>query len=305
MAYARIKPTPSNPPQYFIQAMPLNTIEITLVVENETPSDLIAEHGFAAWIETGGECFLFDTGQGTALEHNARVLGIDLGQAASLILSHGHYDHTGSIPAFLVANAHAPVIFGKGATASRYSCHPEQAPRKIGIVPEVLQELNGLPAERRIEIDAPRYLRPGIGITGPVPRITPFEDTGGPFYLDANKARPDLINDDLSLWFETTEGLVILTGCCHSGLINTVSYIRRITGIERVHGIIGGLHLLNAGEERLQATRQFLAECRPDFLIPCHCTGAHVAERLQREFGERIVRPGRAGQKINAGMLGN
>ena len=278
--------------------MALNTIEITLVVENETPPDLIAEHGFAAWIETGGECFLFDTGQGTALEHNARALGIDLGQAATLILSHGHYDHTGGIPVFLAANAHAPVIFGKDAMTDRYSCHPEQAPRKIGIIPGVLQELKGLPAERRIEIDTPRYLRPGIGVTGPVPRITPFEDTGGPFYLDENRIQADLINDDLSLWFETTEGLVILTGCCHSGLINTVGYIRRITGIERVHGIIGGLHLLNSGEERLQATLQFLADCRPDFLIPCHCTGAHVAERLQREFGEGIVKPGWAGQRI-------
>ncbi len=295
--------TLSNLHPYLIQAMALNTIEITLVVENETPSDLIAEHGFAAWIETGGESFLFDTGQGTALEHNARVLGIDLSRATMLILSHGHYDHTGGIPAFLTTNTHAPVIFGKGAMTERYSCHPEQAPRKIGIVPEVLQELNGLPPDRRIEIDAPRYLRPGIGITGPVPRIDAFEDTGGPFYLDENRARPDLINDDLSLWFETTEGLVILTGCCHSGLINTVSYIRRISGIERVHGIIGGLHLLNAGEERLQATRQFLADCRPDFLTPCHCTGAHVAEQLQREFGEKMVKPGRAGQQIEVGTL--
>ena len=283
--------------------MPLNTIEITLVVENETPPDLIAEHGFAAWIETGGECFLFDTGQGTALEHNARALGINLGQAATLILSHGHYDHTGGIPAFLAANAHAPVIFGKGATACRYSCHPEQAPRQAGIVATVLQELDRLPPDRRIELDTPRYLRPGIGITGPVPRINAFEDTGGPFYLDENKVRPDLINDDLSLWFETTEGLVILTGCCHSGLINTVSHIRRNTGIERVHGIIGGLHLLSAGEERLQATLRFLADCHPDFLIPCHCPGAHVAERLQQELGEEMVRPGRAGQKIAIGVL--
>ena len=280
-----------------------NSINIILVVENETPSDLIAEHGFAAWIETGGDCFLFDTGQGKALEHNARFLGIDLGKAETLILSHGHYDHTGGIPAFLAANAHAPVVFGKSAMTDRYSCHPEQAPRKIGIVPEVLRELNGLPAARRIELDAHRYLRRGVGVTGPVPRINAFEDTGGPFYLDENKIQPDLINDDLSLWFETTEGLVILTGCCHSGLINTVSHIRRITGIERVHGIIGGLHLLNAGEERLQATRKFLADCRPDFLIPCHCTGAHIAEWLQQEFGGVTVRPGRAGQKIDAGIL--
>ena len=167
----------------------------------------------------------------------------------------------------------------------------------------VLRELDRLPPDQRIELDAPRYLRRGIGISGPIPRITAFEDTGGPFFLDERKIQPDLINDDLSLCFETTEGLVILTGCCHSGPINTVSHIRKISGIERVHGIIGGLHLLNAGEERLQATQQFLADCRPDFLIPCHCTGAHVAEQLQRDCSGVLVRPGRAGQKIGIGML--
>ena len=280
-----------------------DTIEITLIIENETPPELIAEHGFAAWIETGGECFLFDTGQSSVLEHNARALGVNLGRARALILSHGHYDHTGGIPSVLAANTSVPIIFGKGAGQCRFSCHPDQAPRQVGMAETVLRELNRLPPDQRIELDAPRYLRPGIGITGPIPRITAFEDTGGPFFLDEHKIQPDLINDDLSLWFETTEGLVILTGCCHSGLINTVSHIRKISGIERIHGIIGGLHLLNAGEERLQATQQFLADCRPDFLIPCHCTGAHVAEQLQREFGGAMVRPGRAGQKINAGLL--
>ena len=91
-------------------------LSIVLLVDNETPEGLIAEHGFAAWIESGDECFLFDTGQGAALEHNARTLGVDLGTAAALILSHGHYDHTGGIPTFLAANRQAPILYGKGAT---------------------------------------------------------------------------------------------------------------------------------------------------------------------------------------------
>ena len=280
-------------------------LSIVLLVDNETPEGLIAEHGFAAWIESGDECFLFDTGQGAALEHNARTLGVDLGTAAALILSHGHYDHTGGIPTFLAANRQAPILYGKGATQARFSCHPEQAPRAIGMTDAVLAELERLPVARRIELEGPRFLRPGIGITGPVPRITDFEDTGGPFFQDADRVVPDLIQDDLSLWFETTEGLVILTGCCHSGLVNTVSHIRSISGIERIHGIIGGLHLLNANDERLRATQQFLADCQPDFLIPCHCTGAHVAEQLQQRFGERVVAAGGAGKRIGIGTLRN
>lgn len=274
-------------------------MEIALIVDNETPPGLVAEHGFAAWIDTGDGRLLFDTGQGAALAPNAAALGIDLGEADALILSHGHYDHTGGIPAFLAANATAPVYSGKGAKTARFSCHPDQAPRAIGMAEAVCAALDTLPAARRIELDAPYRLRPGIGITGPIPRLCAFEDTGGPFFLDTGKTRSDLIGDDLSMWFETARGLVILSGCCHSGLVNTVNHIRRITGIERIHGIVGGLHLLNASAERLDATLRFIAECRPDFLVPCHCTGAQVAERLQREFGAAAVTVGHAGLRLS------
>lgn len=274
-------------------------IKITLVVDNEAPPELVAEHGFAAWIDTGNECFLFDTGQGAALIPNAAALGIDLSRARALVLSHGHYDHTGAVRAFLDINPDAPVIYGHDATIGRFSCRPdEQPPRQIGMAEEVRQALCQLPAERRIVLDVPRYLRPGIGITGPVPRNSTFEDTGGPFYLDPDKAQADPITDDLSLWFETSDGLVVLTGCCHSGLVNTVRQAQRISGVTRIRGIIGGLHLLNAGPERLDATVAFLHECAPDFLLPCHCTGAQVIERLRAEFGEAVVRSGGAGQTI-------
>ena len=276
-----------------------STIWITLVVDNEAPSDLVAEHGFAAWIDAGEACFLFDTGQGAALIANASAIGVDLSRADALILSHGHYDHTGAVPAFLDINRSASVIYGSDATISRFSCRPdEQPPRQIGMPDAVRETLKRLPAERRIVLDAPRYLRPGIGITGPVPRDSGFEDSGGPFYLDAEKRQADPVSDDLSLWFETASGLVILSGCCHAGLVNTVRHVQRISGITDIRGIIGGLHLLNAGTERLDATLAFLHECAPRFLLPCHCTGANVVERLRAEFGDTVVRAGGAGQTI-------
>ena len=278
-------------------------VSFTLIVDNEAPPGLVAEHGFAAWIDTGDACVLFDTGQGAALEPNARMLGIDLGRANALVLSHGHYDHTGSVPSFLASNSHAQIVYGRGATIGRFSCHPQQRARQIGMPGTVCDALAQLPPERCRVLDAPRYLRPGVGITGPVPRQTAFEDTGGPFYLDENKTQPDLLEDDLSLWFETTDGLVIVTGCCHSGLVNTVRHVQRISGISRIHGIIGGLHLLNAGTERLDATLDFLRDCAPDFLLPCHCTGASVVERLRTEFGETVVKAAGAGQTMTIGRL--
>ena len=279
-------------------------VKITLVVDNEAPPGLLAEHGFAAWIDTGEESLLFDTGQGTALIPNADALNIDLSQANALILSHGHYDHTGAVAAFLAVNPNAPVIYAHDATICRFSCRPdEQPPRQIGMSDDVRHILVQLPPERRNVLDAPRYLRPGIGITGPVPRISNFEDTGGPFYLNPDKTQADPITDDLSLWFETMDGLVILTGCCHSGLVNTVRHAQQVSGITRIHGIIGGLHLLNASPERLDATLAFLHECAPDFLLPCHCTGTHVTDRLHTEFGDAVMKGGGAGETIEIGSI--
>ena len=197
------------------------------------------------------------------------MLGIDLGRASALVLSHGHYDHTGGVPAFLASNPHARILHGRGATIGRLSCHAQQPARQIGMARTVREALAQLPLERCCVLDAPRYLRPGVGVTGPVPRLTAFEDTGGPFYLDESKTQPDLLEDDLSLWFETADGLVIVTGCCQSGLVNTVRHVQKISGISRIHGIIGGLHLLNAGPQRLDATLEFLSACAPDFLAEC------------------------------------
>ena len=105
------------------------------------------------------------------------------------------------------------------------------------------------------------------------------------------------------MWLETTEGLVILTGCCHSGLVNTINYIREITGNAHIHGIVGGLHLLNASDDRLEQTLQFIAGCNPDFLVPCHCTGQKVIDRLIREFGRARTAQGQAGQTYELGVM--
>lgn len=282
--------------------MEKRSLKITLVVDNTAEDALLCEHGFAAWIELGGQKILFDTGQGAALLPNCERLGIDLAQASALVLSHGHYDHTGKLPEFLACNPSATLFFGPGFRKTRFSCHPDQAARDISVGDTVRAALKALPEARCTEVTAHRYLYPGVGLSGPIPRLVSFEDCGGPFFLDAEKHEADLLDDELALWFETTDGLLILTGCCHAGLLNTIDHVRQVSGRSRIHGIIGGLHLMNASAQRLDQTCRSLADCAPDFVVPCHCTGEQAAQRLMQELGEQMVRPGRAGQVFTAEM---
>jgi 7,8-dihydropterin-6-yl-methyl-4-(beta-D-ribofuranosyl)aminobenzene 5'-phosphate synthase len=285
--------------------MARDTVKITVLVDYASKEGLDTEHGFAAWVEAGSHRFLFDTGQAGVMQANAAKLGIDLKQAEALVLSHGHFDHTGTLPEFLAENDKAHVYFAHGLHIDRYSCKPGTPVRSIGIPEASRQALATLPSERLHDLKEPHYIAPGIGLTGPVPRVSTFEDVGGPFFVDPDSHQDDLIEDDQSMWFETDDGLVVLLGCCHAGLVNTIDYIRKISGIQKVHGVIGGMHLVNADQDRLEKTFRVMGEWTPEILVPCHCTGANAAEQMQHAFGEKIVSIGYAGMEIPVGQLRN
>ena len=280
-------------------------VRITVLVDYVAKDGLDTEHGFAAWVEVGEHAILFDTGQTGVMQANARRLGIDLRKAEALVLSHGHFDHTGTLPEFLDENQTARVYFAHGLNIDRYSCKPGTPVRSIGIPKASRDALASLPAKRVKDLTQPEYLLPGVGMTGPVPRLSSFEDVGGPFFLDPDSHQDDLIEDDQSMWFETTDGLVVLLGCCHAGLVNTIDYIRSISGIEKIKGVIGGMHLVNADQQRLNKTFKAISPWQPEFLVPCHCTGANASEQLLTVFGSQIVQPGYAGLTLAVGSLRN
>jgi 7,8-dihydropterin-6-yl-methyl-4-(beta-D-ribofuranosyl)aminobenzene 5'-phosphate synthase len=281
--------------------MSKESVKITLLADNEAAPGLEKEHGFAAWIEVGGRSILFDTGHTGVLQTNAARLGVDLKQADTLVISHGHRDHTGTLAQFLAENDHAQLYFAGNIDPQRYWYSPEPDP--YGMPQDSREALAALPASRVHSCNAPHYLAPGIGITGPVPRLSSFEDTGGTFYFDAERKKIDQIEDDQSMWFETDEGLVVLLGCCHSGLSNTIDYIRKISHIEQVRGVVGGMHLLQANEQRLSKTFALMTDWHAQFLIPCHCTGMESAKKMRAAVGADIVSHGHAGMVIEAGQL--
>jgi 7,8-dihydropterin-6-yl-methyl-4-(beta-D-ribofuranosyl)aminobenzene 5'-phosphate synthase len=261
---------------------------ITVVVDNKAGEGLAAEHGLSLWIETEGRRILFDTGQGAAFETNIRTLGIDLPTADILVLSHGHYDHTGGIARVIERALKSTSTATPGISRPRYVIRDGKA-KSIGMAEGALEALGRVPPEHLHWVQEPLMLSPAVGLTGPVPRLTSYEDTGGPFFLDPEGERPDLIEDDLALWIQTDQGLVVCMGCCHAGLVNTLDYIRRSTEGARIRAVIGGLHLMNAGRERLTHSIRELKRIAPDTLVPCHCTGDPAVASLHDALGERVT----------------
>lgn len=267
--------------------------KITILVDNQAGKGLVAEHGFSLWVETDDKHLLFDTGQGSAFEKNAATLGINLATTDALVLSHGHYDHTGGVPTCLRAAGKVELYCHPGAVLPRYSVRDGMA-KSLRMPPETMQAIDKLPAERVHWVQHSLFLTETIGLTGPIPRETDGKNTHEPFFLDSKGLRPDPIDDDLALWIRTEEGLIVCVGCAHAGLLNTLGYARQLNKGLRIRAVIGGFHLLNTGETAIGHTIAALRTIAPDQIIPCHCTGEHAIAQLSAAFGGACC-PGAAG----------
>jgi len=275
--------------------MSTHKVSITLLSDNRTAYGLEAEHGISFWIQSHDRHVLFDTGNGPVMPRNTQTLGVDLTCANDVVLSHGHYDHTGNVPFALRQAPHAHVHLHPAALRQRYSIR--EFPKPIGIPLPSAEAIDALPATQRHWVTAPATLDGGIGLTGPVPRGTGYEDTGGPFFMDTAGRQTDGIPDDLSLWVATDAGLVVCLGCCHAGVVNTLRHIIAAAGEKRIIAVVGGMHLSQATEERLARTAQAFRELAIPHIIPCHCTGDDATAFLTRELGS-TVQQGYAGMRV-------
>lgn len=261
-----------------------NTIAVTVLVEN-TARDrgLMGEHGLACHIQAGGRTLLFDTGQTGLVTQNARRLGVDLSRLDAVALSHGHYDHTGGLHAVLEIARGAELYAHPAACARRFARNPDGTARDVGIGRENLDAIQARP-ERMHETATATEVTEGVFLTGEIPRTTGFEDVGGPFVLDQTGLEPDPIVDDQALFFDTADGVAALLGCAHAGVVNTLRHIRHLTGGRPIHSVLGGMHLLAAGPERMDRTVEALREEKIRRLGPAHCTGMAATARLWHEF---------------------
>lgn len=261
------------------------TFRITILCENSVGpiSGTLGEHGFAALIEpSGGEPILFDTGQGATLLHNARRMNKDLTKVAGVIVSHGHYDHAGGLLPLLQecgpkqVYGHPAIFRPRHRVKDTGECLAIGIPHSRTILEEAGADFNLSAAFREIA--------PGISLTGEVPRATAFETGDQGLYCDCTGQDVDSTPDDQSLILDTDKGLVVLMGCCHAGLINTLEHVAYTMGRRDVYAVIGGTHLGFCGQEQLEMTIRALKEWGIQKVAASHCTGFAVSARLSREL---------------------
>ena len=265
--------------------------KITTLVENAVPimgdRKLIGEHGLSFLIETRGHRLLFDTGQYLALENNTRVLDIRLAGIDSVVLSHGHYDHTGGLPHLLNCDS----------GFSLYA-HPDVFARKLMKRKGRYREV-GIPIRKKDLVkngvklvlgSAPMEITSGILTTGEIPLESELESVAGGFFIDKNGRKiPDSLVDDLALILKTGKGPVVVLGCSHRGVINTLSQVRKIIGEKSIYAVIGGLHLVKTDGKRLEAIIKHLKRFDLQKIVVGHCTGNHAIQALYHQFRDRVI----------------
>lgn len=291
-------------------------VRVTLLVDNERGSPgLRAQWGLSVWIETPEARILLDSGLNDVFARNARALGIALDEADAFVLSHGHGDHGGGVARAVESAPAAGIVLHPGALSPRYWLSRTGKVDPIGLQDPSLAALWGV-TERVTWALGPVEVAPRVWASGPIPRRHPLEEAERNFFLDHACTVRDQVVDDQAVVVETDAGLVLLLGCAHAGVVNTLDHVRRTaaareearpgasaTGrvagdrrapragnrrlplagdcLPRVRAVVGGMHLLHASPARLRATSDALRAAGVDLVAPVHCTGKRGKRHLR------------------------
>ncbi|MDD4858721.1 MAG: MBL fold metallo-hydrolase [Dehalococcoidales bacterium] len=260
-------------------------IEITTLSENTANYGFRAEWGISMLIEADGKKIMMDTGLSNSAVYNAQLLGVDLKEIDCIVLSHGHADHTGGLRDVLKRSGPKEIFAHPDIWTKKYANRHGERERFIGI-PFAREELEALGGSFSLSRE-PVKLSENIMTTGEIPMITEYESIEPVMFIKENgKTTPDPLNDDLALIINADFGLVVVLGCGHHGIINTLQHARKLTGNDVVYAVIGGPHLIGASPERLPLTAAALREMGVQKIGLSHCTGFPASVYLAQELGD-------------------
>ena len=265
---------------------------ISILAENNVAFDTpyIGRFGLSMLLELKAEScqkhILFDTNSAAApILHNLKIMEKSLERVDCIFLSHCHYDHSDGLPGILASlDRPIPVIAHPEIFRPCFEINPDGI-RHIGIVRQGRQELEQQGAIFTLT-RAPLNLMTGVTTSGEIERITSFEVLEDLYTIIDGKVVQDHEKDDGAVILNLKEGLVIVTGCCHAGIVNTMNQAKKITGVEKIHAVIGGLHFQDAGEEKIEKSIEALKDV--DWVFAGHCTGFDGMCRIAGVMGERF-----------------
>jgi len=268
------------------------SLRISVLRDNEchTPA-LKPGHGLALLVETPETTFLLDTGDSPETWENAEVMGCDLSKVQCVVLSHGHYDHTGGLEQLLELVGGLPIIAHPGVFVRRYAVEPDGTRREIG--PQKTQaEYEALGAEFILSED-PLFIGPGLLTSGQVPRSARAAHREPRLMIEQDgELVPDPFDDDLSVVVQLPYGIIILTGCAHSGLRNIARQCVRASGCENVRAFVGGTHLMGSEDVEVREVARQLHLIALDQIVPLHCTGRQGMTLLDKYFDGETLHAG-------------
>ncbi|MDY0202015.1 MAG: MBL fold metallo-hydrolase [Bacteroidales bacterium] len=254
-------------------------MKISILVDNTPGPNTLAEHGLSYFIEYEGNKILFDTGQTDLFLRNAEIMNLDIRDVQQIVLSHGHYDHGNGLNYINGGN----LICHPACFAKRYR---KNGGAYIGLKndEESIRDKFTL-----ITTAQPHELFQGAYFLGEIPRITDFESQTTSFVFDDET--PDYVMDDSALAFRVNNGVFVITGCGHAGIVNTLEYAKKVTGQQTIAGVMGGFHL-KENNLQTQKTIEYLKKNNVKRVYPSHCTATHVIEEFSKSFKGPQIKTG-------------
>ena len=269
-------------------------VEVTVLIDDEAPPGLQGSHGLACYVKVGEAEVLFDAGPSSAVVDNAARLGVKLSNVGVVVLSHGHYDHTGGLlDALRKAGRRVPIVVDPAAFEVKLAYKPWLTYIGVPFTLGQLAEAGGVP----VLTTKPTPLGEGVTVTGRIERRLDEPSNKGLYVVRDGGLVADEVLDDRALVVQVGGRAVVLTGCAHAGVVNVVEEAYRLTKAGSIALLAGGFHLFNATSRKAAEVARRLERMNVEKVAPCHCTGQRGLTELRKVFEDRCT-PLRSGSKV-------